>query len=89
MGGGGLARNVPRHVDGVQDALALLVARLVAVAAPGAVWHVVGQLPLSQDGGTLGLEQKNQITSCICNLYDVSNRQVILVYKFHVRSVCI
>ena len=72
MGGGGLARNVPRHVDGVQDALALLVARLVAVAAPGAVWHVVGQLPLSQDGGTLGCGAKksNHFMYSICMILE-------------------
>ena len=53
----GLARDIPCHVDRIQDGLALLVAHFVAVAAPGAVWHVVGQLPLSQDGCALKLEQ--------------------------------
>ena len=53
VGGGGLARNVPRHVDGVQDGLELLVARLVAAAPTGTVRHVVGQLPLSHDGCAL------------------------------------
>ena len=58
MRGGGLSRDVPRHVDRVQDGLALLVAHLVAVAAPGAVRNVVGQLPLSQDSCALRLEKE-------------------------------
>ena len=47
MGSGGLARDVPCHIDRVEDRLALLVARLVAAAAPGTVRRVAGQLLLA------------------------------------------